>query len=126
LIYTGAAPVVIDEDIARQLGLRRTGESDTIHGFGVGDESLVYKATLLLDLRSSVRPSGVYGLSGEVNALPGIRARHAQFDYRTAEGKPLDVIGVIGRRLLRAATVIYDGPRGVCEIYLDENIFVDL
>jgi hypothetical protein len=106
LIDTGAAIVAIDEGVARQLKLKPTGQREKVHGFGMAGETPTYEATLLLHLESAVHTTGLYGFNGEVHAITRLRERNAECDYKTADGQPADVIGVIGRRFLSTATII--------------------
>ncbi|MGZ5481419.1 MAG: hypothetical protein ACXWID_05495 [Pyrinomonadaceae bacterium] len=128
LLDTGAAHVSIDTDVARELNIMPMVRKKTeVHGFGGSSDIHHYLANLILPvvpMRNGVAISGTFGFRSPVEAWAGkdLRANHRKWGYLTPDGKPLEVIGIIGRIVLQFTRFTYNGLTGEVEIYIDKKI----
>jgi hypothetical protein len=122
LIDTGSPSIVIDESVAKQLKLKLTGRENEVAGIHGMGKLLEYEATLFLPLDSESYKSGWYGFPVAAWSSPTLRADHDKFDFKTADGTPISVIGILGRLFLQFVTFTYDGLKGSLEIKIDESV----
>jgi hypothetical protein len=130
LLDTGAGHVSIDTDVARELSITPMLKKKTeVHGFGGAGELNHYLANLILPvvpIKEGKPLGGSFGFRTPVEAWAseGMRANHLKWGYTTPDGKPLHVIGVIGRIILQFTRFTYNGLTGEIEIYIDKSIMV--
>lgn len=127
LLDTGAAHVSIDTDVARELNIMPMGKKQEVHGFGGGGEVDHYLANLILPVipfKNGKPLAGTFGFRSPVEAWASkdIRKNHLEWGYTTTDGKPLHVIGILGRIILQFTRFTYDGLTGSVEIFIDKSI----
>jgi len=127
LLDTGAAHVSIDTDVAKELNIMPMTKKQEVHGFGGGGEVEQYLAHLILPvvpLKQGKVIGGTFGFRAptEAWASKDIRANHRKWGYRTTDGKPLNVIGILGRIVLQFTRFTYNGLTGEVEMYIDKKI----
>lgn len=106
LIDTGATRSSIDDDVALDLGADMVGRRES---FGVGGHVMrrVVLATMHIPLPDG---SGLIH-SGEITSVVGLR-RVWEANRPILNGKPCDIVGLLGRDILRHASFSYDGHTG--------------
>lgn len=127
LLDTGAAHVAIDGEVARELRLKPLGKTTDVHGIAGTRPLEHYDVRLILPLVPMKANKPVLGFPTiaipiEAWESPDIQANHHAWGYTTPDGKPLKVIGVLGRIFLQFATMTYDGLNGNLEIFVDKSV----
>ena len=118
LFDTGARHIAIDRQIAEDLQLPKL-EKTIVHGFTSEEEVDQYEALLILPIIPLI-PVEAQAISFPIICqTSNIQKHHAE--YTTPEGKPLNVIGVLGRTFMQFTKIYYDGLTGSVEIYLDRS-----
>lgn len=127
LLDTGAATIMIDSDVAKQLGLEPIGKTSEVHGIK-GYESIDhYNARLLLPViplhgSTPMTPGPVkIGIPTEAWESTGMMANYLKWGYESKPGVPLKVIGVLGRIFLQFTTMTFNGMTGSVEIFIDKS-----
>lgn len=125
LVDTGATRTAIASGVAeKSLGLRTTGVAKT-YGAGGLHENPVYFAHFELGITDSKtgakttiqRESEVMGIPDLDKPIDGVT--------ETRGGKPVRLIGLLGRDFLQAATLIYNGHEGWIEIKMNLDMIPD-
>lgn len=117
LIDTGAHRTAISSAAAAALQLNKIG---TTTGFGAHgeQESDKYRAMFSLAIQDG---TGVVEIRQEMDviAIPQLTEMFARFGLKDGTGRPVTVIGLLGRDFLRHCRMRYDGPGGYYEIEVD-------
>jgi hypothetical protein len=115
LIDTGAAGLIIDASVVRELGLEPTGRSRQGHGLSGSAMFDEYEASLLMPLTDGQGVQNWKGLPVCAWLMPDLRI------FEPEGENPPRIVGIIGRLLLRYATFRYDGRNGAVELHIDET-----
>lgn len=126
LLDTGAGPIGIDEDVARELGLKPTGKKQELHGIAGRAYLESYMARLVIGVTplkngKSLGEGFHMGIPLEAWGLPDIQKSHFDFETKDHTGKPIKVIGVLGRLFLQFVKMEYNGLTGKIEIFIDKS-----
>lgn len=121
LLDPGAPGVMIDEDIAKQLNLTTTGQTEV---FALGGRVQVSKYRVKFCL-PSVDADGVnitMRTPIDAVALRDVSSSYEEdpYDIRKHYGHPL--IGVIGRIFLQFAILTFSGPTGSVDLTIFEEV----
>ncbi|HLJ74661.1 MAG TPA: retroviral-like aspartic protease family protein [Thermoanaerobaculia bacterium] len=110
LLDTGANNTCICASVAKRLGLGHLGErkSHTANGEIVSGS---YRAQLELCNASTGEPV----ISVELDVVAARNIAHA-YKKVTRNGSPVEVLGLLGRDVLRSTRMLYDGAAGVVVI----------
>ncbi len=116
LVDTGATRTSIAKEVAeKQLGLRPTSVART-YGAGGLHENPCYLARFQLEIMDGSRGHAT-GIAREsvVMGIPELGNHPTAAEFH---GKPIRLIGLLGRDFLRHATLTYDGDAGRIEMRL--------
>jgi hypothetical protein len=116
LVDTGASSTCISEHAAQSLGLTPVSVSK---GYGAGGECVhnVYDALLTLQVGTPDRKPMPLTSFRRVKGIPELD-KH-QCGLVGPDGKPVVLVGLLGRDFLRLGTLTYFGPKGVFELVVD-------
>jgi hypothetical protein len=117
LLDTAASGTCISQTTAERLGLKPT-RMGVGYGAGGRHENPVYFARLEINISGSRGSSSRISLEREVQGLPDLE-KPFEMTGLTREGKPTELIGLMGRDLLRFARFRYDGVDGKLDLRFD-------
>lgn len=117
LLDTAASGTCISQTAAERLGLKPT-RMGVGYGAGGRHENPVYFARLEINISGSRGASSRISLEREVQGLPDLE-KPFEMTGLTREGKPTELIGLMGRDLLRFARFRYDGVDGKLDLRFD-------
>jgi hypothetical protein len=120
LLDTGAGHLMIEIDVARDLKLPDLGKTQA-HGISGTDEFDEYEAILLLPVIPIKNPQPIPVSVGFPVQCPATNLQEHHKNYKTVDGKPLRLVGVLGRTFLQFTRMYYDGIKGTVELYLDQS-----
>lgn len=116
LLDTGATSTCISTKAAQQLGLTVT-RMQKAFGAGGQHDAPVFFANLEISITDQKTNLGtVFGWEQEVQGVPNL---HECVQNLTFAGHPMEVIGLLGRDILRHAKIRYDGPAGSLSFEFD-------
>jgi len=117
LLDTGARSTCISQAVARQLGLKPIGK---VKGFGAGGEHINDLVFARLQIAISDHRGFTTLIWWEMpcQAIPEMERHLGGIEIN---GQPVVVIGLLGRDILRVATVMYSGKNGTLEVTFDPN-----
>lgn len=132
LLDTGAGHIGIDDDVARELGLKVLTTTSDVFGFGGSGKIGHYTARLIvpmIPMRDGKPLSGPAPIGIPVQdawETQGIREKHREYGYTAPNGAPLEVIGVVGRIILQFSRMAYNGLTGAVELEIDHSILTPM
>lgn len=115
LVDTGATSTCMSRKAADALGLSPL-RMQKGYGAGGAHDNPVYFAALEIPIPDGSGAVSVIGWEQEVQGIPDLE-KHAQGS--AYGGNPVEVIGLLGRDILRFATMSYDGPQGSMKLRFD-------
>lgn len=107
LVDTGASRTCISAQAAADLGLKPTGKTQT-HGAGGVHINLTYFARFLFNISHAKRGSLTFEGEQPTMAIPNLDEALVPLDAQQ-NGKPIRIIGLLGRDFLRHCRFSYDG-----------------
>lgn len=114
ILDTGADGMVIDEEVAEDLGLQVLSNSAGVHGIHGWQSSKKYLAKVGLPVVDSSGFKFDLGMPLECTGMPDLRKRLKE--------KGANVFGMIGRNFLQFCALSIDGMTGKVSIRIDEEI----
>jgi hypothetical protein len=120
-VDTGATNSAIDEDVALELRLRQIGQQ-SVGGAAGATKHNVYKAAIFLELGDIHGNNVAMALHKEFVAVKDIRAAHDAYGLTAPDGRPLRVIGLLGRDFLQFTKLTYDGLNGNWYMEVDAGV----
>lgn len=115
LVDTGATTTCISLDAAHRLGLKPTRIA---RGYGAGGEhrNPVFLARLNISIQNpKTKAVTTIEWEMEVQGIPELE-RHSELAYG---GRPMRVVGLLGRDILQHCRLSYDGIKGIIQITFD-------
>ena len=118
LLDTGAQRTCISQLAAQEMGLRPTKRM-TVYGAGGAHQTDVVPARLYISIEDrGIQTHLWWDMAFPV--VPDLEAHGQHFGIRF-EGVPARLIGLLGRDILRNATVTYNGKTGKVEVTFDRQ-----
>jgi len=118
LVDTGADVACIDAEVAQELGLVAIGRGITFGAHGQG-EVLKYVAHLALKIGDPAHGEVVISSQLVAAGIPDLNKAFQSRHPKTVDGRPIRLIGLLGRDLLRHGTFTYQGTEGRMKLRLD-------
>lgn len=118
LVDTGADATCISQNVVDALGLKPSGQSQTfgVHGSQAAN---LYTAKLYMKINDQGEETEIFFERSAI-AIPNL----GQHFHPTARwnGRPINLVGLLGRDFLSLVTMTYDGPKGKfrIEVHLDK------
>lgn len=118
LVDTGASRTCMALDVAQELQLTAVGLGET---FGAGGlhRNEIFEAFLTLRIVDSFGQQTVVNHQGLVMGIPDLGQQLSALGLQAPDGYTTRLIGLLGRDILRYATVTYQGSKGIVEIAFD-------
>lgn len=125
LIDTGASATCMSMDVAAELGLKPVG---LVNGYGASGshKNQVYHALLKIRIVDQSRPDKGHLEIASEQRVQGIPELHRSMDSLkpTTNGKPIRLVGLLGRDFLRHTRFHYDGDGNFEVIIKTETLAV--
>lgn len=122
LIDTGARRTSMALDVAQEMRLQAIGIQNT-YGAGGLHSNEVFEALLTISIAD--KTGAQVSVNGEIQAMgiPRLNEYFQQLQIQTSDPFPRRMIGLVGRDLMRHATLTYMGSKGQFEFKLDLSSF---
>jgi hypothetical protein len=111
LVDTGASSTCIAADVAQELGLLSHGTGVTFGAHGPGTVQK-YVAHFDMRIKDSVRGEVTVARDLIASAVPDLNGAYQQAQPKASDGRPVRLIGLLGRDFLRHTTLTYEGAEG--------------
>jgi len=117
LVDTGASQTCIAEDVARELGLNPIGRGKTFGAHGEGELNK-YLAHFHFVLVNANQNRVDVARDMIVSAVPQLNEAYSAFGVKHEGGRPVRLIGLLGRDFLMHTKFTYDGVHGITSMSL--------
>ena len=119
LVDTGSPNIAIDEELARTLGLPQL-EPEKTQGVDGQFEADMFMAKLCIPMVSADSQPFLFAINIPVFSVRDLVKSHE--DIMNPQGKPAQVVGVIGRVFLQFCKITYDGRSGHMRLVVHEEV----
>lgn len=113
LVDTGASGVMIDESVAKKLGVPRQGPRE-IHGAHGRAPAEKYLAKLLLHATDDAGQALLFAIPIECHGIPQLADEHSAFGT--------NIVGIVGRTFLQFCQLEIDGTAGRVLLKVDDSV----
>lgn len=117
LVDTGATATSIALDVAQELGLQQTRIGKT-YGAGGLHQNPVFSGQLIMEIRDGGNSTRLT-MVREVMGIPHLNEPYREIGVLDGTGRPVRLIGLLGRDFLRHVTMTYRGSSAEVEFVLD-------